>query len=33
VNKAKGLESDATYTVCKSAARGWVFNADATPAQ
>jgi hypothetical protein len=33
VNKAKGLESDATYTVCKYADRGWVMNADATPAQ
>lgn len=33
VNRAKGLESDATYTVCKYADRGWVMNADATPAQ
>jgi hypothetical protein len=33
VNKAKGLESDATYTVCKYADRGWVFNADAAPAR
>lgn len=33
VNKIKGLESDATYTVCKSADRGWIFNADAVPAQ
>jgi hypothetical protein len=33
VNKAKGLESDATYTVCKSADRGWIFDADASPAK
>ena len=33
VNQVKGLESDATYTVCKSADRGWIFNADARPAQ
>ena len=33
VNKIKGLESDATYTVCKSADGGWDFNADAVPAQ
>ncbi len=33
VNKAKGLESDATYTVCKYADRGWVFNTEATPAR
>jgi hypothetical protein len=33
VNKAKGLESDATYSVCKYADRGWAFNADATPAK
>lgn len=32
VNKAKGLQSDATYTVCKSADRDWVINTDATPA-
>jgi hypothetical protein len=31
VNKAKGLQSDATYTVCKYPDRGWVFNADAAP--
>ena len=31
VNKARGLESDATYTVCKYPDRGWVFNADAAP--
>ncbi len=33
VNKAKGLQSDATYTVCKYAARGWALNTDATPAR
>jgi surface antigen len=33
VNKVKGLQSDATYTVCKSADGGWDFNADAAPAQ
>ena len=33
VNRAKGLESDATYTVCKTADRGWIFNADAAPAR
>ena len=32
VNRARGLESDATYTLCKYADRGWVFNTDATPA-
>jgi hypothetical protein len=32
VNRVKGLESDATYTVCKSA-DGWIFNADAAPAR
>ena len=32
VNKARGLESDATYTVCKYPERGWVINTDATPA-
>ena len=32
VNKARGLESDATYTVCKYPDRGWAFNTDATPA-
>jgi len=32
VNKIRGLESDATYTVCKSA-EGWIFNADAAPAR
>lgn len=30
VNKITGLQSDATYTVCKSA-DGWIFNADAAP--
>lgn len=33
VNRARGLVSDATYTVCKSADRGWIFNADAAPAR
>jgi hypothetical protein len=33
VNKAKGLASDATYTVCKHADRGWAMNADAEPAR
>jgi hypothetical protein len=32
-NQFKGLQSDATYTVCKYADRGWVMNTDATPAQ
>ncbi len=33
LNKARGLESDATYAVCKYADRGWVLNTDATPAK
>jgi len=33
MNRARGLESDATYTVCKSPDRGWIFNADAAPAR
>ena len=33
VNRARGLQSDATYTVCKSADQGWIFNADAAPAR
>ena len=33
LNKAKGLESDATYTACKYADRGWVLNTDAAPAK
>jgi hypothetical protein len=33
VNKAKGLTSDATYTVCKHPDRGWAMNADAEPAK
>ena len=33
VNKIQGLESEATYTVCKHADRGWAFNADAVPAR
>lgn len=32
VNKVRGLQSDATYTVCKTADQGWIFNADAAPA-
>ena len=31
-NRARGLESDATYTVCKSADQDWIFNANAKPA-
>lgn len=30
-NKAGGVESVATYTVCKYSGRGWVINADAKP--
>ena len=33
VNRARGLESDATYTVCRSPEQGWIFNATAAPAQ
>jgi hypothetical protein len=33
VNKAKKLESEATYTFCKYQDRGWIVNADAQPAQ
>lgn len=33
VNRARGLKSDATYTVCRSADNGWIFNADAAPAR
>ena len=33
VNRARGLESDATYTVCKTPDQGWIFNADAAPAR
>ena len=33
VNKARGLQSDATYTACKTADSGWIFNADAAPAR
>jgi surface antigen len=32
-NKAGGLESVATYPVCKYSDRGWVINADAKPAK
>jgi hypothetical protein len=32
MNKANGLRSDATYTVCKYPDRGWVINTDAAPA-
>jgi hypothetical protein len=31
VNRARGLVSDATYTVCNTPDRGWIFNADAAP--
>jgi hypothetical protein len=33
INRVRGLESDATYTVCKSADNDWQFNADASPAK
>ncbi|HVN46838.1 MAG TPA: hypothetical protein VMT66_16535 [Steroidobacteraceae bacterium] len=33
INRAKGLTSDATYTVCKYPDRGWVVHTEATPAQ
>src|SRR5215469_7857469 len=33
VNRARGLESDSTFTVCKYADRGWILNADAAPAR
>jgi len=33
VNRARGLESDSTFTVCKSADGDWIFNADAAPAR
>lgn len=33
VNKVKGLESDATYTLCKYPKRGWVVNVEAQPAK
>ena len=33
VNKAKGLESSATYTACNYPDRGWVLNTEATPAK
>ena len=32
-NQVRGLASDATYTVCKTADRDWIFNADAAPAR
>ena len=32
VNKARGLQSDATYSVCKYPDRGWVIHTEATPA-
>ena len=31
-NRARGLNSVATYQVCKSKDRGWIANADAKPA-
>jgi hypothetical protein len=33
VNRARGLESDATFTVCRTADNDWIFNADAAPAR
>jgi len=30
-NKARGVESETVYTVCKSPARGWEVNPDAKP--
>ena len=33
MNRVRGLRSDATYTVCKSAGGEWAFNADAAPAK
>ena len=33
VNRFSGLQSDATYTVCKSADGDWIFNAHAAPAR
>jgi hypothetical protein len=32
VNRARGIDGEATYTVCKSSDRGWVLAADARPA-
>ena len=32
VNKAGGVQSDATYAVCKYEGRGWLLHPDATPA-
>jgi hypothetical protein len=32
-NKAGGMESDATYAVCKYEGRGWLLNPDAKPAK
>ena len=33
MNRVRGLRSDATYTVCRSADGDWAFNADAAPAK
>ena len=33
VNKVKGLESNSTYTVCKSNDADWAIHSDARPAQ
>ena len=32
MNKARNLQSDSVYTLCKSADRGWVIDTDARPA-
>ena len=32
MNKARNLQSDSTYTLCKTADGGWVINTDARPA-
>jgi len=32
MNKMRGLQSDATYTVCNYPDRGWIINTDAQPA-
>jgi len=31
VNKARGIESDTVYTVCKNPERGWAIDPDARP--
>lgn len=32
MNKARNLQSDSIYTLCKSADRGWIINTEARPA-